>query len=53
MVGRNVLYPGDRDPLAVARAVDGIIHRGQSAEEAGSALDASAGDMDAITRWIK
>ncbi|MEX0929207.1 MAG: hypothetical protein WD266_03385 [Balneolales bacterium] len=35
MMGRNVLYPGDRDPLAVAEAAGGIIHEGWSVEEAG------------------
>jgi len=34
LVGRNVLYPGDEDPLVVAEAVGGIIHRGWTAEEA-------------------
>lgn len=29
MVGRNVLYPGDADPLEVARAVDDIIRGGE------------------------
>ncbi len=28
LVGRNVLYPGDRDPFAVAEAVGEIIHGG-------------------------
>jgi hypothetical protein len=28
LVGRNVLYPGAGDPLAVARAVDGLVHGG-------------------------
>ncbi|HEY3137743.1 MAG TPA: hypothetical protein VGL29_17070 [Blastocatellia bacterium] len=34
LVGRNVLYPGDEDPLVVAEAVGGIIHRGWTAGEA-------------------
>lgn len=34
LVGRNVLYPGDDDPLAVAEAVGGIVHKGWSVEEA-------------------
>jgi DhnA family fructose-bisphosphate aldolase class Ia len=34
LVGRNVLYPGDDDPLAVAEAVGGIVHRGWTVEHA-------------------
>jgi hypothetical protein len=34
LVGRNVLYPGDDDPLAVADAVGGIIHHGLTVEQA-------------------
>jgi DhnA family fructose-bisphosphate aldolase class Ia len=34
LVGRNVLYPGDDDPLAVAEAVGGIVHHGWQAEQA-------------------
>ena len=28
LVGRNVLYPGDEDPLAMAEAAGGIVHEG-------------------------
>lgn len=34
LVGRNVLYPGDDDPLAVAEAVGGMVHQGWSVEQA-------------------
>jgi hypothetical protein len=34
LVGRNVLYPGDDDPLAVAEAVGGIVHHGWTVEQA-------------------
>ena len=34
LVGRNVLYPGDDDPLAVAEAVGGIVHQNWKVEEA-------------------
>lgn len=34
LVGRNVLYPGDGDPLAVAEAVGGIVHQGWTVEQA-------------------
>lgn len=41
LVGRNVLYPGDDDPLAVAEAVGGIVHQGWSVEQA----------IDSKLRW--
>lgn len=34
MAGRNVLYPGERDPLAVADAVGGLVHVGCTMDEA-------------------
>ena len=34
LVGRNVTFPGKDDPLAVASAVNGIVHRGFSVEQA-------------------
>src|SRR5262249_25667163 len=34
VVGRNVLYPGEDDPLAVAEAVGGIVHKGWTVEQA-------------------
>lgn len=34
MVGRNVLFPGDDDPLAVAEAVGMLIHQSASSAEA-------------------
>ncbi len=34
LVGRNVLYPGDDDPFAVAEAVGGIVHQGWTVEQA-------------------
>lgn len=34
LVGRNVLYPGDDDPLAVAEAVGGIVHKGWNVAQA-------------------
>lgn len=34
LVGRNVLYPGDEDPLGMAAAVAGIIHHGWPVERA-------------------
>jgi DhnA family fructose-bisphosphate aldolase class Ia len=34
LVGRNVLYPGEDDPLSVAEAVGGIVHKGWTVEQA-------------------
>jgi hypothetical protein len=34
LVGRNILYPGDDDPLAVIESVGGIIHGGWTIERA-------------------
>jgi len=34
LVGRNVLYPGDADPLSVAEAVGGVIHKGWTVDQA-------------------
>ena len=51
LVGRNILYPGDDDPLAVIESVGGIIHQGWNVEQA---LDAQANhrgrDMDWLSR---
>jgi DhnA family fructose-bisphosphate aldolase class Ia len=51
LVGRNILYPGDDDPLAVIEAVGGIIHQGWTVEQA---LDQQAShrgrDMDWLSR---
>jgi hypothetical protein len=38
LVGRNVLYPGDEDPLAMACAVSGIVHQNWSVEQALASL---------------
>jgi DhnA family fructose-bisphosphate aldolase class Ia len=34
LVGRNVLYPGDDDPLSIASGIGGMIHRGWTPEQA-------------------
>ncbi|MGI6454158.1 MAG: Cgl0159 family (beta/alpha)8-fold protein [bacterium] len=34
MVGRNVIFPGDDDPAAVAEAVSALVHEGLSANDA-------------------
>lgn len=54
MVGRNVTFPGDEDPAAVAYAVHAIVHEGASANDA---IDLTMGfrdtGMDALTQYIK
>ena len=51
LVGRNVLYPGAEDPLAVADAAGGIIHDGWTVDEAMHSCEANRGrDMDRIAR---
>ncbi len=52
LVGRNVLYPGDADPLAVARAVDGIVHRGLDVAQAVQLMTDLEGDPCA-SPWLK
>ena len=53
LVGRNVLYPGDEDPLAVAAAAGGIVHEGWSLEEALNSFVANRGrDLDWVSRYL-
>ncbi len=42
MVGRNVLYPGDHDPLPIADAAGGIIHSGWPVDQAIESMAAHA-----------
>ena len=49
LVGRNILYPGDDDPLAVIEAVGGIIHRGWTVEQA---LDQQAAHRGRDLDWL-
>lgn len=54
LVGRNILFPGKDDPLAVALAVNRVVHGGASTEEAVHVLRKSRGlHMDALTRYIR
>ncbi|MBI5305752.1 MAG: hypothetical protein HY868_26730 [Chloroflexi bacterium] len=54
MIGRNILFPGDSDPLAAALAVNAVVHQGATPEQALAQMAANAGKgMDALTRWIK
>ena len=34
IIGRNLLYPGDADPLPLSRALTALVHRGASLEDA-------------------
>jgi len=43
LVGRNVLYPGDDDPLAIAAAAGGIVHEGWTVEGALQSIEAKRG----------
>jgi DhnA family fructose-bisphosphate aldolase class Ia len=53
LAGRNILYPGDDDPLAVALAVSKIIHEQKTVTEALSVLYDSRGkDIDVIASKI-
>lgn len=53
LVGRNILYPGDDDPLAVIESVGGIIHQGWNVERALDAQSAHRGrDMDWLSRLV-
>jgi hypothetical protein len=54
LVGRNVLYPGDEDPFAVAAAAGGIIHNGWSVDEALNSFSANRGrDLDYLSRYFR
>ncbi|HEX8338050.1 MAG TPA: hypothetical protein VF621_15040 [Pyrinomonadaceae bacterium] len=49
LVGRNILYPGGDDPLAVIEAVGGIIHRGWTLQQA---LDNQAAHRGRDLDWL-
>ncbi len=54
LVGRNILFPGDEDPMATAMAVHRIVHDGYSAEQAVDYLMEQRGkNLNALTKWIK
>lgn len=51
LVGRNILFPGDDDPLAAIEAVAGIIHKNWTVEQALDEQGAHRGrDMDWLAR---
>lgn len=39
LIGRTVLFPGDDDPLAIMLAVNDVVHRGATSEQARNNLD--------------
>jgi DhnA family fructose-bisphosphate aldolase class Ia len=53
LVGRNVLYPGDEDPYAMACAVSGIIHEGWGVSQAVESFAANRGrNLDSLSRYF-
>jgi DhnA family fructose-bisphosphate aldolase class Ia len=53
LVGRNVLFPGDEDPLAMAESAGGLVHDGWSVEQALASMpDYRRRGMDALTRIL-
>src|SRR4029077_16522479 len=53
LVGRNVLYPGDEDPLPMAEAAGGIVHENWSVDAALQSMTANRGrDMDRLSRFL-
>jgi DhnA family fructose-bisphosphate aldolase class Ia len=53
LVGRNVLYPGDDDPMAVAMAIQKIVQDGISADEAVEYLMSIRGqNMDLLQKYL-
>ncbi|HEY0365475.1 MAG TPA: hypothetical protein VGC73_03315 [Pyrinomonadaceae bacterium] len=49
LVGRNILYPGNDDPLAIIESVGGIIHQGWTIDEA---LEAQAAHRGRDMEWL-
>jgi DhnA family fructose-bisphosphate aldolase class Ia len=53
MVGRNVLFPGDEDPLVIAIAVSRIIHdAAESRTATGPRDDMRDAELDALTKYL-
>jgi DhnA family fructose-bisphosphate aldolase class Ia len=53
MVGRNISFPGTDDPAAVAQALDDIVRKGISADDALEATMVYRDKrMDALTQYI-
>ena len=53
LVGRNVLYPGDEDPLAMAEAAGGIVHESWSVDTALQSMEAIRHTgLDRLSRYL-
>ena len=53
LVGRNVLYPGSEDPLAMAEGAGGIVHEGWTVEQALSMMAGARGaGMDRLSACL-
>jgi DhnA family fructose-bisphosphate aldolase class Ia len=53
LVGRNVLYPGAEDPLAMAEAAGGIVHEGWTVEQALASIARTRGTgMDRLAACL-
>jgi hypothetical protein len=53
LVGRNVLYPGDEDPLAMAEAAGGIVHEGWPVYKALQSMAENRGrDLGRLSRSL-
>lgn len=51
LVGRNVLYPGNEDPRAIAEAAGSVVHAGRGADQALAAMAAVRGtEMDFLQK---
>jgi DhnA family fructose-bisphosphate aldolase class Ia len=53
LLGRNVLYPSAHDPLALAGAVQRLVHQNCTVGDAEAFASAEAHDHDALTRWFE
>ncbi len=54
LVGRNVLYPGAGDPLAVAEAAGGIVHNSWTVDDGLTHIETSGGrDINTLRRYLK
>ena len=53
VIGRNVLYPEDGDPLHLARAIHAMVHENLTAEDAVRAMrEESSSELDTISKWF-
>ncbi len=54
LVGRNILFPGNDDPLAAALAVNKVVHNGFTKEQAVDFIMKNRDmNLDALTKYIK